>query len=382
MATWLGVCGENAVDKDTAGDDIGWWTNKIGGSADWICDVPDDAVLCPICRKVMALVMQLYAPLEDSSYHRTLYLLSCVAECRGRPGSWRVLRGQCVDHSLASAASNNSVEKASSDLPVDSSFGNDWCAGQDDWGEEDNDVALDLTAGLCPTSCAGQQVRSASSANTVSVPPNGTLVSPQKQVAPGNCPKTLAHFSSFYVDVVEESAGSWSTLGYQHELALLAEYEQAEGIDVKAFLSKSSAMAGASTGEQYEKEHAKHGDKAFEKFQKTLRRNPEQCVRYRWPLSAIEFSDLEPLPRDLHCQHCGSVLHAEVQLMPPLLAALCRAKTDAAAASCDHEMVDFGTVVVFSCSASCWADGGNVRHEHCVVLLDPDQEKLDKLPVR
>ena len=45
--------------------------------------------------------------------------------------------------------------------------------------------------------------------------------------------------------------------------------------------------------------------------------------------------------------------------------------------------VEFGTVLVFSCSSSCWSECGTeqFREEHVFVQPDPDEKLLDKYSV-
>ena len=366
MATWLGLRGAETGGENISNHEIGWWTNKIGGSADWICGVRDDSILCTLCAKEMVLVAQLYAPLENSPYHRTLYILVCTNECKGKQRNWRVLRGQCVDDS---SSTSSEVQVKESGVSVSPNVGSDWCDGQDDWGDDGGDMPQGLSVSIEPPPVAEPQ--------STSVPckiDGGASAEPVRDLS--DCPKTRSAFTCIYVDVVEETTHGHSEDFYAHELALLAEYEKSE---------RAGARFDTASGcEQYEKEHAKHGDKAIEKFQKVLGRNPAQCLRYRWPLNPLEFSDKQPLPKDLFCEHCSKPLHAEVQLMPPLLAALCPEPAGSAAGvagslSPHAHSLDFGTVVVFTCSASCWTEGSSMLSEQCLQLLDPDHEKLSKL---
>lgn len=42
-----------------------------------------ESPICPLCRLPRPLVVQIYSPLENSSYHRTLYLFACI-----NPNCW------------------------------------------------------------------------------------------------------------------------------------------------------------------------------------------------------------------------------------------------------------------------------------------------------
>lgn len=144
-------------------------------------------------------------------------------------------------------------------------------------------------------------------------------------------------------------------------------------------------------------------------------RNETECVRlyifcrYNWKGSPLMVRD-HPAPQETKCKFCGSSRVFEFQLMPPLVYLLqrsiqARTETHRSASvdvkpstanirpgtDCDeieHQcaggesqvfpslpLVEFGTVLVYSCSQSCWEDkGGNVFRDECVVVqADPDE---------
>ena len=59
----------------------GFFPSKIGGTPAWLNlqDLPDPScMLCKICQKPMAFLLQVYAPMsDDRSFHRTIYLFCC-----------------------------------------------------------------------------------------------------------------------------------------------------------------------------------------------------------------------------------------------------------------------------------------------------------------
>ncbi|XP_065175165.1 programmed cell death protein 2-like [Sycon ciliatum] len=389
MSTWLGLCGERITDTVD-----GYWCNKLGGSPNWITGISAEYGHCPVCsNNSMELVVQLYAPLESSVYHRTLYILACGGKCRGRPSSWRVLRCQSVDESSngeTTSCLESNLDTAAPTASLDNGA-DDWGVDQDDWGDSGGGDTFDFSSPVNPMAAPRTTARATCAQPTQHFTRNGQ----SSEAAPVATVATSAwtsenSFVSYYIDVMEEPVVDKKSQNFSHELELLAQYEETEGVSLKSLSSgKSSSSASAAGGggnEEYEKSKAKHGDDAFRKFHKILARNAAQCLRYRWLLTPLEFTDSQPLPQEVQCSHCGARAHAEVQLMPPALAHLSSegsrsslARTAAAAECSAGSRLEFGTVVVYTCSESCWSDSCTVRTERCVVLLDPDQEKLDFL---
>ncbi|KAI8853891.1 programmed cell death protein 2, partial [Chytridium lagenaria] len=108
-------------------------------------------------------------------------------------------------------------------------------------------------------------------------------------------------------------------------------------------------------------------DKAFLKFQKRLEREPEQVVRLgrfdnantdttsdtKEPEQPLWVADANiPQPEDIKpCPYCSSPRTFELQIMPQLLSHI----------EIDHssaDALDWGTVVVYTCSAMCQPTDG------------------------
>lgn len=110
--------------------------NKVGGCPDWpVTDikVPN----CPICSSVRPLLVQLYAPLENSQFHRTIYVFACLhPSCSNNSKGWLCLRTQNLDTSncdIESTSANGKNKKSQSGQKMS------WCSGADDWGDEAED---------------------------------------------------------------------------------------------------------------------------------------------------------------------------------------------------------------------------------------------------
>ncbi|KOB71331.1 Uncharacterized protein OBRU01_13217, partial [Operophtera brumata] len=99
---------------------LNFTVNKIGGLPNW---PPIENVQfpskCPLCGLHRLLVVQCYAPLEISLYHRTLYVFA-----------WLCVRSQFLDQSKTEVSSIVSIPSPDTNLT--------WCNGADEWDENDN----------------------------------------------------------------------------------------------------------------------------------------------------------------------------------------------------------------------------------------------------
>jgi len=92
--------------------------------------------------------------------------------------------------------------------------------------------------------------------------------------------------------------------------------------------------------------------RTFHKFQKFLNANhhayAQQICRYARGEKPIWYSSLGAIKLDKvpHCEQCGAPRVFEMQLMPHLISFCHTSKTH-------KPLIDFGTVVIFSCSKSC-----------------------------
>lgn len=115
--------------------------NKIGGTADW----PNGEIkipLCPLCGTARPLIVQLYAPLDMSQFHRTLYVFACLNPvCSQNSKSWLCVRTQHLDTpdhcdimKVMTAAGNGKQKKKKEQKQQAGKIS--WCTGTDDWGDE------------------------------------------------------------------------------------------------------------------------------------------------------------------------------------------------------------------------------------------------------
>jgi len=147
------------------------------------------------------------------------------------------------------------------------------------------------------------------------------------------------------------------------EERLLQEYKAREALECAMGQGgKGGAKGGSSGGEGLEKVVPIHGDELLHKMVEVIQKNPGQVLRYTRqcgvpPLLLQPMQEMQLPP----CRYCGSSTTFELQLLPSLVAQL-RVEGE----EVEGPPVEFGTVLIFSCLASCWGEGGP-REETVIV---------------
>ena len=89
---------------------------------------------CRLCGLHQLLALQIYAPLENSKYHRTLYIFACTnPNCWNQNESWTCLRVQSLEQASNSESSSCATVQTSA---------TSWLADADDWGDNWNDNSV------------------------------------------------------------------------------------------------------------------------------------------------------------------------------------------------------------------------------------------------
>ncbi|KAI4793277.1 hypothetical protein KUCAC02_032821 [Chaenocephalus aceratus] len=184
---------------------------------------------------------------------------------------------------------------------------------------------------------------------------------PEENVPEENVPE----LRSFFISVAEESELFGEEDELHHAQKLLREYERREGV------SAGEMEDGGGGVEKYEKTKARHGDAVFSRFMKKISLCPQQILRYSRrgkPLFISQPPESMQVPR---CGSCGGERTFEMQLMPALVSLLRKRREEEE----EEVEVEFGTVLVFTCTNSCWTeDSGSTVEEICFVQPDPDQK--------
>ena len=172
-------------------DQIDYTTSKIGGLPNWIVNVPALSELaCQICQSPSQLVCQIYAPLENSPFHRTLYIFACIQPpCWNDSKSWKCFRGQVksedqkttTDHEIAQAQQKTS------------NFSLDWGVDSD-WGDEETDND-NLDAKFTELNLSSQQQQQDPNGNNIEVEAFG-LAEAASGAQARECDEAVAHVES------------------------------------------------------------------------------------------------------------------------------------------------------------------------------------------
>lgn len=395
---YLGFEDEYITEKYKTG--VNFTTNKVGGLPDWTSSdiiVPN----CPICNLNRPLIMQIYAPLDNSQFHRTIYIFACLnPTCSNVSKSWLCLRTQVLDR----VQETESI-KSSSSLNIT------WCSGADDWEEPDdnrneengnvikndnrisddddesNSMENDIISGLGNiniddknANCGAQggaigtvntpsiyaEIEGEESENvTVETPilPERDLVALLKQTS--GLPSNLNNLTlkSFFISVSEEKSISQNYLGLaDHVRELIQEYQvHDEHCRSSPDSPVASAVVGDGEQEAYEKSVPAHGDLIFHNFMTTIQNNPGQIVRYSRDTCPLLPAPLnESVPK---CPNCGSDCICEIQILPTLIPKLRLENGEPAP-------MEFGNVLIFTCVKNCWDTPDKVRTES--VLVQPE----------
>ncbi|XP_037775681.1 programmed cell death protein 2-like [Penaeus monodon] len=400
---------------------VNFTTSKVGGAPDW-CISGTSVPICKRCGRRQSLVIQIYCPLEGSPYHRTLFIFACVTqECWNRPHSWTCLRSQIPD-----PTSTKTSLPGTKAVPPQSAGGETWFEDDDDWGSNDNDgngnadnynfasssqLYLDNMAkkpdgmsnlnnmnsntssitevaqsmesklniiegdananeALCGAvgivGCGGEGVEASAVIEgseedmiAVDTPEQPTtdipaLFQEAAQIDANADVTFIPYFLSSEIEPPEDVSFT------DHERELLVRYTHSTGHD---FREEENAGGGEGKGDSvYEKDVAIHGDVLLHKFKKRISRSPQQVMRYCREEGASPLWLRPPGASDVatKCQHCGGSMVFELQLTPQLIIHL-------RVSGVQGTPLEFGTVAVFTCLASCWSDKDTVRQEAIVV---------------
>ncbi|XP_004600770.2 programmed cell death protein 2-like [Sorex araneus] len=332
-----------------------WTASKLGGVPDALPAVAAPGPECAACGQPLALVVQVYCPLEGSPFHRLLHVFACArAGCGAR--SWKVFRSQSLPVR----------EKAALDPQEKGLAAVDWCEGADDWGSDSEEASpSQLTVG------SGSASNGASDVDWTGQLQHLRLHDPAPEAAlPAAAhgerkalPSAEPQFLPYYICVVDEDDYRDSG-ALDHAHSLLREYQRREGIDMEELLSQSFS---SKDNEKYEKTTIKSGDKIFYKFMKRISVCQEQILRYSWSGEPLFLTCPPSVVSDLPaCSHCGGQRTFEFQLMPALVSVLSGAHSGLS--------VEFGTVLIYTCEKSCWPlNHQTPMEEFCVMQEDPDE---------
>jgi len=402
------------------------YVTKIGGVPIWLSDNqhPENAIqTCGCCNGPMYLIFQGYVPLEDSIYHRAMYVWACNRRiCIKKPGSIKALRAHLVDPEYLKQQKKKEAAKIRKEEQIKSAQKRNAIVGTANGSPFQLGDLWSSSTG--PSISAGNPFAATttpSKANPFQMPTIENIDEEDPQLVdgkPGPLKRNVSNFSSqfadkltiqeeeeeeeeeedvsnvsdstfvcrkrfpgYYLYICEEEVGeSYDALGtdmskYQKYLDLQQAEENAD----------DSEEGVSWAGEAYEKQQLPRGfDKAFKRFTERVSAWPEQCVRYEFGGSPLLFSNSDQAARSLiaassdgygvyssaslpTCSHCGSNRTFEFQLMPNTLSLLSVTQhameeeqtTDKTGMDQWNVGMEFGTVMVFVCEKDCNGSAAN-----------------------
>ena len=334
---------------------------------------------CRLCSRKMLLVGQIYAPLDNSINHRSLYQFCCINnQCYGKSGTWICLRDEIKDQPMKCAISPTPTTQT-----CDTFWGDD----ADDWSDSETDEyknqetnnhfaienlsIVDSNISSCDVAKKQNDEQSAyaeletETEESISVEPP---LKPTEDIRnlfnptiPSIPESAITEFTSFYLNVMEEQLRANQKLDLRAK-ELLTEYQSKENCDLQTLLT-SAAKNASKDREDYEKSLPSHGDELVHKFITRVQSCPEQLIRYNREGSPLLLQSLkECLPQ---CRYCGCKLVYEMQLMPHLSQRLKLVDSQH-----DGSLTEYGTVLIFTCSKSCWNIADFPHEEYVVVQSD------------
>ena len=278
---------------------------------------------CTLCQSPCQLICQIYAPLENSIYHRSLYVFACIQpSCWNHPQSWKCFRGQSKDQ-------EEEQIKVKEEQFSQSAFDEVNWSDDEEVGEGDSNLTgqlqnlhLNTAAALTDDPDPNGNIASTSpdgaeamilSVEEVSADveadqiqeviidslPNEDLLAnntaiPQLFALTANNPiKRTGHFKPIFLAVEEEpiKAHHPDCDLSAHERQLLVDYQSNEqtlemipsaSAEKKAGVGnkkKSESSSQANNGDGYEKSAPRHGDIGFHKFVSMIKKHPGQVLR-------------------------------------------------------------------------------------------------------
>ncbi|KAF7400471.1 hypothetical protein HZH66_005655 [Vespula vulgaris] len=346
---------------------INFTTNKIGGFPDWHGKNTLSSPQCRLCGLHQLLALQLYAPLENSKYHRTLYIFACInPNCWNHNESWTCLRIQSLENERADDwgdnLNDNSCEHNGnnmlSNVPIDFNHSMQSAIGKD-FVDDFAVLQVDDPNANSPASIEspiGGAVGKVDSSQA-----SAEIEGEESEVIESNTEEKY-FFTEIFISVDEEASNIDVP---QHVRELLLEYQHTKPDASPTFVPESNDSKNAGTDiEKYEKSVPLHGDEMFHNFVSRIQDNPGQLLRYCRDNSATLL--LYPISGCIgKCRHCGAEMTFELQVLPTLIPKLTLQPQNE-----ENFQIEFGTVLIFTCLKSCWSSTDSYREEHIIVQAE------------
>jgi len=285
--------------------------------------------------------------------------------------SWRVLRCQVPPSDRekedtpvlpeVTPAGEAAIDHRAAEPSADWGGGEDW-GDNTDWLKQTDDTDLEKLIESSLTLADEEEEQEKISTNSTSTNSQPAKNEKEKHSGPYQCGPHS--FCGFYMEVEEErmrpivSKKEKKLAAYWiKELKSADEddsYEDRPGNKQrKGKQMKGSKKNSGGVTEVYEETEEKH----LLKFQEYLERNPEHVFRYHFAGRPLWLT--REIPQSIpHCERCGAERVFECEVMPTLIYLLQSAQSFGSKEKDEAGVhLEFGCVVIFSCSQSCGQEG-------------------------
>ncbi|GFT59600.1 programmed cell death protein 2 [Nephila pilipes] len=311
-----------------------FFPSKFGGTPAWLRlnNLPNRSdILCKTCNKPLSFILQVYAPIQDieSAFHRTLFLFACVnGKCNPRNNNTNfvVFRNQLprkneiysfeppvYNEKLSLDPSASKYQPLCAICGCAASLKCSKCSEVDYCCEDHQDLDWKWNhKNVCGKESSECGTKKKNMVNKFLLPEYELCIETEE------LPSTTPEKSD--TDKMEEYRQFMKSVKAPKEM-------QDMPLDDLDIIMKEN-------------------DKAFNKFQKRIKLEPEQVLRYQREETPLWISaEHVPSAEDIPNCSCGAKRIFEFQIMPQLLSYI--------SLDGNEDTVDWGTLAVYTCSKSC-----------------------------
>ncbi|KAK8946496.1 hypothetical protein KSP39_PZI006434 [Platanthera zijinensis] len=344
--------------------------SKAGGVPAWLdpVDLPSEkSFTCCFCMEPLQFLLQIYAPIfeKESTFHRILYVFMCPSmSCllRDQHEQWKgneenlcrsVKIFRCQLPRSNPFYSSEHPERNGTDKPLIT--GAPLCCWCGSW-KGDKICSSCKSARYCSAKHQSMHWRSGHKNECFKI-----------INSPGSSPSSIANGKSkVKADKKHASSSLWPEyeIIIENECTMTLKYRKMIALSLTAFKNSKMDQTYQFLAERFEADIDKN---IWASFQERIVEAPEQVLRYYrdrgakplWPLWIGRPSEAD-IPS---CKYCQCPLSFEFQIMPQLLFYF--------GVKNELDSLDWGTIVVYTCSASCDASVISYKEEFAWVQLYP-----------
>ncbi|XP_076034390.1 zinc finger protein RP-8 [Oratosquilla oratoria] len=317
-----------------------YFPSKVGGFPAWLelHNLPSsDELLCKVCKKPLVFLCQVYAPFTDKEhcFHRTMFVFVC------RDGSCSK-ENDCSNIKVFRSQLSRDNNSYPFEAPKEEESG---CESP---GAADFHNLCRICGALGPKVCGGCKKAWYCSREHQAIDWRGGHKKECKEsdtVQNFTAKEGSFLFPEFEIEMEPEELENEPN---PSEEQIMKDYE-----DLLRTGNANNSSYDPEDEADLIKMATKETDKQFRKFRTRINQYPDQIIRYDRGGEPLWVSS-DNKPKDIpQCPLCGEQKQFEFQIMPQLLVHL---KADSTGRS-----IDWGTVLVYSCSQSCQQDKGYVE---------------------